>query len=347
MKQLLLFLALLLTAASCGKVQPPLQPPAEPPLSFRYQHLPGAKLYFWPSEAYKEARINTYVEDLDGRWRIIWYGVNPELATKDSPHQARVYSLSTDEGYLIHYGLWKGRRLFWKYRFKVHTDQEPWRFEAPVGEVILEELERFPWEPQYPTDPWDDHIWGYLNTAAMGGPFIGCLQQDIDKYLRRGIFIVNQPATATRWWDLGQLGPTNFTYRWSWIDGVREGFLGVEDLSSGSFFVTNGMEPPFVSRFPSLDNRTHEVILLGRTDGVGPRSVEAWEQRYYRLAGRNTGGFEEPDGSVRCERGEWRFDEITDPAAIAWLESWRNNTMPPVDPLTPEQKAWLWPAEWQ
>jgi hypothetical protein len=51
---------------------------------------------------------------------------------------------------------------------------------------------------------------------------------------------------------------------------------------------------------------------------------------------------------VRCEFGEWRLDEITDPAAIAWFDAFRTSRreQPPDGPMTPQQRAWLWPAGW-
>lgn len=346
MKQLLPLLALLLMAASCGtQGQPPASAPlpAEPPLRFRYDHTSG-KLYYWPNSTYQGALLANYIEALDGSWRFEWYGIDPERR-ESNPASHFVDYLSSNDAYFVHYGLWNGRRLIWKYRFKVHTDQEPWRFEAPLGPVSLQEVKEFPWEPRYEANPRKMETLGYMNTAAMGGIFTGCLQKDLDNYLRRGIYIVNQSASTTTWRDIGQEGKTGLTLRWSWIDGVYEGFFGTDRM--GTFFITNGRKSPSVPRFPSLDNRTHEVILLGYAEGNGPRSVEPWERRYFRWAGRNAGGFEEPDGSVRCEWGEWDFKEITDPAAIAWFDSWRTSTrQPPEGPLSPEQKAWLWPEGW-
>jgi len=77
--------------------------------------------------------------------------------------------------------------------------------------------------------------------------------------------------------------------------------------------------------------------------GLAP-TPRPWEKRYWRLAGRGIGGFDQPDGSMRCERGEWRLDEITDPALIAWMDSWRTSKrgMPPAGAIDPR----LLPLGW-
>lgn len=59
------------------------------------------------------------------------------------------------EGYFIHYGLdrtWDqrfgGRKFMWRYRYKLHTEEDPWRFEALAGPVTFEAISEFPWEKE-------------------------------------------------------------------------------------------------------------------------------------------------------------------------------------------------------
>lgn len=112
--------------------------------------------------------------------------------------------------------------------------------------------------------------------------------------------------------------PTSFTHQWLWVDGVFDGYMAVDRIDK--IFVTDPRTPP-LGRLASISNRTQQVILLGYAEGQGPYP-KPWEKRYWRLTGRGVGAFEEPDGTVCCERGEWRLDEITDPAANSWPTPW-------------------------
>jgi hypothetical protein len=369
MKRLLLLaLSALVLGAGCNPKPPApppppavIDPPADGPLVFKYDAAEGY-LDAWYKDRARGIGLVNYVEPPDGSWRVEAYPVNIN-AIEGYPSSWRIQSLVTTEGYLVHYGLdqtpnkiYGGRKFRWKYRFKLHTQENPWRFEAPIGPVAFEVLERFPWEPGVQASTiWPGYpLAGILNTAPIGAPpFIGCLQQDVPGIFnaKKGIYAVSWHQGVVQWWDEGVdvtwpgpgPVPTSFTRNWRWIDGEYESYVATGN--SDIFNITNGLQSG--SRFPSLSNRTHEVILLSYADGVGPYP-KPWEKRYFRLAGRGAGGFLNPDGSVRCEFGEWRVDEITDPAAIAWFDSFRTSRreQPADGPMTPEQKAWLWPAGW-
>jgi len=36
----------------------------------------------------------------------------------------------------------------WRYRYKLHTEKDPWRFEALAGPVTFEAISEFPWEKE-------------------------------------------------------------------------------------------------------------------------------------------------------------------------------------------------------
>jgi hypothetical protein len=370
MKRLLLLaLSALVLGAGCNPKPPApppppavIDPPADGPLVFKYDAAEGY-LDYWYKDNARGIGLQTYVEGLDGGWRVMTLPILPYRSESD-PAFYRVQSLVTTEGYLVHYGLdqtpnkiYGGRKFRWKYRFKLHTQENPWRFEAPLGPVEFEVLERFPWEPGVQYTSIDDRnlpIQNILTTAPIGAPpFIGCLQADVPGIdnAKKGIYIVSWYQAAVQWRDEGVdvtwpgpgPAPWSRTHSWAWIDDKYDGSYPA--TVSRMFHITNGrINNP---GFPSLSNRTHEVIQLVYAEGLGPYP-KPWEKRYFRLAGRGAGGFLNPDGSVRCEFGEWRLDEITDPAAIAWFDSFRTSTSeePSSLTLTTQQRAWLWPAGW-
>lgn len=370
MKRLLLLaLSALVIGAGCD-IRPPappppppvINPPADGPLVFKYNAADGYLDYWYKNNALGIG-LHTYVEALDGSWRAMTLPILPYWNEAD-PAFHRVQGLVTTEGYLVHYGLdqtrgkiYGGRKFRWTYRFKLHTNENPWRFEAPIGPVEFEVLEKFPWEPGAQAtviDTTNLYLHDILSTAPIGAPpFIGCLQEDVPDIFnaKKGIYIASWYQAVVQWRDEGvdltRPGPgpvpISYTRNWYWIDGEYEGYLAKSVWDQ--IYLTNGIQRN--PRLPSLSNRTHQVILLTYADGVGPYP-KPWERRYFRLAGRGVGGFLNPDGSVRCEFGEWRLDEITDPAPIAWFVGFRTSVreQPADGPMTPEQKAWLWPAGW-
>lgn len=369
MKRLLLLtMAALLLGTSCNNrpaAPPPppvIDPPTDGPLVFKYDAAEGYLDYWYKDNAFGIG-LHTYVEGLDGSWRVMTLPTLP-YDNKVAPAFYRVQGLVTTEGYLVHYGLdqtlnkiYGGRKFRWKYRFKLHTQENPWRFEAPIGPVEFEVLERFPWEPGVQAaiiDTRNLFLHNAIATSPIGAPpFIGCLQEDVPGIFnaKKGIYIASWHRGVIQWRDedvdVTWPGPGNppwsYTRNWYWIDGEYEAYVATSN--SNPIYITNGIQ--YNPRFPSLSNRTHEVILLSYADGVGPYP-KSWEKRYFRLAGRGAGAFLNPDGSVRCEFGEWRLDEITDPAAIAWFDEFRTSKreQPPDGPMTPQQRAWLWPAGW-
>jgi hypothetical protein len=371
MKFLLLFLLtpLLLGTACNQPVQRPVQvknPTTEMPVIWRYDHVAGMLNYRMHEQAVGiEMKVYTQslkrnpadshlpLEQQRPLWQKQWGGI---------PHPAHgvggtIDRLVATEGFLIHYGqdvtwnrLYGGRKFRWQYKFRLHTNENPWRFEAPVGPVTFQTLNRFPWEPGVTTTtPLTAETQGYLNTGPIAGPFIGCFQQDMDSVRARGLYIRSWFTTAPQWAEMGedrppdwQQRPITFTRQWRWVDRQYDGFFAAG--ASSGMFVHDPRNPP-QNRLPSLSSRTdHEVILLGWADGVGPWP-RAWERRWWRLAGRNIGAVQNPDGSVRCHPGDWQLDEITGPPElIAWMNEWRTSPrrQPPEGPIDPR----LVPAGW-
>lgn len=333
MKFLLLFLlAFLLLGTACN--QRPVTPPArqvEPlpqgaPVEWRYNHAEG-RLSVWLRPEFRGIEITTYVRALDGSWQKQWFGINPTF-TEAQPNSRIVDSLMATGGYFIHYGLdvsqrFGGGRFRWQYRFKLDTSADPWRFEAPVGLpsfVGSPELGQFPWEPGIVTvNPrTDERLWTYLNTSPIGGPFVGCAQQPAGPgfpYVVRGIYITSWMSTGAQWHD-GR--SKSLTRQWRWVDGYFDGFSSTS--SPMPMGVTDHRTPP-INRLHPISNRHHQVLLFARADGTGPYP-KPWERTWWRLAGRGVGGFEEAGGRVRCDRGEWRLEQITQPELVALLDEW-------------------------
>lgn len=339
---LLLLTPLLLSAACNQQARPPapppvLDPPSTGPIVWRYtpqNHQQYGNIAFWMKEGARGLEVTNYVQSLDGRHRVQWYGISPFRHEAD-PAFRPIHSLYLNEGYLIHYGLdttpdrwYGGRKFYWKYRFRVHTNETPWRFEAPIGPVVHQVIQHFPWDPPGQTsNPRGYASWGRLNTAPVMGPFLGCLQQTLNNHRTRGIFLRSQHTTAVQWWEVGTPGPHSFTRQWGWVDGVYDAYWAT---TAPSGLRLTGR------RMGALSNRTHTIIVVVYADGLGPHPAP-WERRYWRLAGRGVGGFLNPDGSVRCEYGEWRLDELTEPGLVAWMDEWRTSTrgQPPEGPIDP------------
>jgi hypothetical protein len=351
---LLLLLVPLLFGTACDQRPAPPPPAVDPtsgmPVVWSYDHADG-----WLNfQSHREAvgiDLSNYIRALDGSWQKQWFGI-PGFT---SPHGRPVDSLVATEGYFIHYGqdvstnrFYGGRKFRWQYRFRLHTRENPWRFEAPIGPVTFEVLERFPWEPGTTTPtPNTAETRAILNTGPIAGPFLGCFQQSLHSFRLRGLYIRSWLSTPPQWNEVKPLPPgwqqqpSSFTSQWRFVDRRFSGFFGTTQ-PDGIFVTESGHHP---NRLLALTGRTnHEVILLGWADGVGPWP-RAWERRWWRLAGRNLGARENPDGSVHCEFGEWRLEEITGPPElIAWMDSWRTSTrgMPPEGAIDPR----LIPAGW-
>lgn len=334
MKRLAFLLLLLFLLAACHQTpapppppRPAVDPPAESPVGWRYNDQYG-ELEFWMKDwAWNRIELANYTESLDGRWRMQWYGIPPNYS-EGYPGSRQVQSLGGEEGYFIHYGLdtsddryFGGRKFMWKYRYRLNTDHDPWTFEAPVGPVSFQVLEEFPWEAQglaVGKSPWRYSEGSRsLNTTALKGPLVGCLQQDHDRFRPRGIHVSAWAATAVQWHYLSVTDKGwSSTYNWAWKDGR---FVGKESSTEPYMVLVTGLFPggvePGGNTHP-LNNRANQYVMVVAAQGKGPWP-HPWERRFFRLAGRGFGGYENPDGSVRCERGEWQLDEITDPELVA------------------------------
>jgi hypothetical protein len=348
---ILLLLAPLLLGTACNQpVQRTVQvlnPPDGMPVVWRYDHASGF-LAKWIHPGAQGIHMANYIMVVteDGRKKKKqWYGIPPD-SVEASGFGASIESLGRSEGFFIHYGedrtwnrLYGGRKFRWQYKFRLHTNENPWRFEAPVGAVSFDDQVRyFPWEPRLSGSPWNHWpIWNVLNTTGILGPMIGCFQQDVDSMRLRGIYIRAFNAAAVRFIDVSRTGPTTMTRNLIWRDRKHTGRRGADvphsiAITSNQFWDVH-----------HLNNRLNEIIVLTFAEGRGPYT-QAWERRVWRLAGRNFGGFTNPDGSVRCERGEWILDEITDPAVVTMVAGWVDNQQWPADnsPIDPR----LVPAGW-
>jgi hypothetical protein len=349
---ILLLLAPLLLGTACN--QRPATPPAAQvknptsgmPVVWRYN---AGFLGFWMYPGARGIEMANYIVAInpDGSRgkKKQWYGIPPNLTEADGMGRS-IESLGVTEGYFIHYGedrtwnrVYGGRKFRWEYRFKLHTNENPWRFEAPVGNVVFDDrTQHFPWEPGLTGSPWaNPPVRNALNTTGILGPMIGCLQQDMDSARLRGIYVRAFNAAAVQFFDVSRTGPPSLTYNLLWRDRKYTALTG--STAPFSRAITSN-QPLDVHH---LNNRLNEIILLAFARGQGPYT-KAWERRVWRLAGRNFGGFTNPDGSVRCERGEWILDEITDPAVVQMVAGWVDNQRWPRrdDPIDPR----LVPAGW-
>jgi hypothetical protein len=351
---ILLLLTPVLLGTACNQpVQRQVQiqnPPSDvPPVVWRYNHATGF-LGYWIHPGAQGIEMANYIMFIteDGRRKKKEWGLIPPFSTEGQGFHVSVESLGITDGYFIHYGedrtwnrLYGGRKFRWQYRFRLHTNENPWRFEAPVGPVSFvppPPLERFPWEPGLSGNPWTNPpIRNVLNTTGILGPMIGCFQQNMDSMRLRGIYIRAFNAAAVRFIDVGRTGPTTMTFNLVWRDRK---FTGIRGRDIPFSIAITGNQPLDVHH---LNNRLNEIIVLAFAEGRGPYT-QAWERRVWRLAGRNFGGFTNPDGSVRCERGEWILDEITDPAVVQMVAGWVDNRQWPADnsPIDPR----LVPAGW-
>ncbi|WP_018467058.1 hypothetical protein [Calidithermus timidus] len=320
----LLILVPALLAAACNRVEPPpppppADPPADGPIVWGNAANNPELVFYYFKQAARGLEVTTYIESPDGKQRHQWYG------TPDVPESRKLYSekqsFGFDQGYILHYGqdvTWDkrfgGRKFFWKYGFKIDLERGfPWKFEAPVGPVTFLELDRFPWEERpglAGKTPRDDAVWSSLNTVPVSGPFISCFQQDSGHYYPKGIYISLWKSASVQGREVGQLDlPPSFTELWSWTNGVYKGMGEARDVLTNHSI---GVDSPEIV----LNNRTDNwVIYYAAAQGRGP-FLHPWEKRLWRVMGRNFGAVEQPDGSVRCEKGDWRVEEVTEPQEL-------------------------------
>ncbi len=350
MRSLVLLLPFLLAAActSTSSTPPPLppeDPPAEGPFRWRYDEGTQGFLYTWPKpEILGRLVYAVYAEDPTGTWRAQWDGVYP-YASEANPTYAPLHWLPGRAGTLVVYaydtsGTYRQRRYQWRIPWRLEDSDWPWRFVAPAGPVVYTPLERFPWEaPGQTILPNTAEQRGSLNNTAVLYPFLACKQQARPEwgspYQTRGIAATSFFVSGNDNFDYDRgvrFGPPNYTYQWRWVDRAYDGFVGA--VAFNTLFLADPRDPnsddPPQRAWRSLDNRTHEVVVLAHGLGIGPHK-KPWEGRFFRLAGRGAGGFEE-NGRVRCEYGEWRIDEVTDPAVLAWVREWFRPQENRVDP---------------
>lgn len=356
---LLLTLAFLSTACDQRQSAPPpppptiLTPPADGVAVFEYQHSNG-NVVAWTRPEAQGIEVSQYIESLDGQHRAQWWGIAPYSNREHMAAYIPAKSMYGNEGVIVQYGIdstpdkrYGGRRFIWKTRYRWHTQEEPWRLELPVGPVSFEILERFPWEaPGQTLNPRTPEGRGIANTTPIIAPFLGCFQADRGPFREKGLYAFNPHATAFQWFEepIAQPGLASMTHQWSWSDGKADGYIADTQGGSG-MFLTDGRRPPR-KLIPTITNRLHTVVVIAYADGIGP-FPRSWEKRYWRLAGRGFGAFENPDGSVRCEFGEWKLEELTDPEGIYLMDGWRTRrdgwSFPPTGAPIPPVLDVQWP----
>jgi hypothetical protein len=362
---LLLLTPILLAAACNNQVKPPPPPPVyDPPTDGPIVWGNAGNLedvFFYFKEAARGLEVTTYVEALDGSWRHQWYG------TPDIPEFSKQYrekqSFGGNEGYILHYGQdvtsdrkYGGRKFFWKYRFRIDASRGfPWTFEAPVGPVTFQVIERFPWEDRpglAGKTPRSDEVWSALNLGPISGPFVSCFQESApppyDTWYKKGIYISFFKSAAVQGNKVGRFDlPVTYVYVWSWTNGRYEGFGQADSVFRAHSI---GVDAPDIT----LNNRTDNwTIYYTAAQGQGP-FLHPWEKKLWRLMGRNFGAVEQPDGSVRCENGEWRLEEVTEPQELVdfylneqtgLLYNRSNNRSGPIPIGSPIQPPFL-PPNW-
>ncbi|MCS7193429.1 MAG: hypothetical protein NZ849_00700 [Meiothermus sp.] len=328
MRGFLFLLLPLLLAASCSR-QPaapppplPVDPPADGPIVWGNAEDPRDVFFYFKDNA-RGLEVTTYIEALDGSWRHQWYGT-PDIGEVSKQYR-EMQSFGANEGYILHYGLdvspdrrYGGRKFFWRYRFRIDAERGfPWRFEAPVGPVVFGVIDRFPWEDRpglAGKTPRSPEVWSALNLGPISGPLIACFQQTapypLELWYKRGIYISFWKSAPQQGRNVGQLHlPPSFTLVWSWTNGVSEGLGEARDVDAHHSI---GVDSPEII----LNNRTDNwVLYYAAAQGRGP-FLHPWERKLWRLMGRRFGAVEQPDGSVRCERGEWRVEEVTSPREV-------------------------------
>lgn len=338
---LLPLLAVFLLAASCQNTQPPAAPPAplvaEPPhdnpFTWEYYFSNHSINPRWKPEYIGLEGVN-YIEAEDGSWRVHWYGVGGPY--QDNPGSD--HSLYTNRGCFVHYAqdvspnqVFGGRRFRWRVCFRLHTEENPWRWEMPTAPPEFTVLDKLPWEESrgyVSKNPrTDDSLWGELTTTPTAPPFVGCLQQaQDDHFYGRGFYMRVFPATAMQFYQLQKAGPDSNTYMWAFFDyGTPGGALSYRGVGMTFKQIDNGpLVVTVLSNSPAgylrpLPNRTYRMVLLAKAMGIGPYP-KPWEKRWWRLWGDDVGAFDRGD-HVECHYGNWHLDEVKDPAAIAWLDS--------------------------
>lgn len=332
--------ALLLTAASCQNPQPPAPPPPSPaepphdnPFTWEYDFNQHYFTLRWKPEYNGLDGVN-YIEAEDRSWRVQWYGVGgPGYYNPAIDH-----SIYTPRGCFVHYAqdvspnqVFGGRRFRWRVCFRLHTEENPWRWEMPTAPPEFTVLDKLPWEESrgYVSENprTDDSLWGELTTTPIAPPFVGCLQQaQDDHFYGRGFYMVVYPATAIQYYQIGKTGPDSYTHVWAFFDyGAPGGALSYRGVGMNFLQIDNGplvvsvITSSYRGYIPPLPNRTYRMVLFAKADGLGPYP-KPWEKRWWRVWGDDVGAFDRGD-HVECRYGNWHLDEVKDPEAIAWLDS--------------------------